>query len=150
MAVAGVHKIEKLFKEAAGLRIDKTKVKELVSDVVDKKLYDLLLVAQENTKYNGRDVIWYSDVPLTKAFKESMDHFSELSEELELKQILDHLASLPPLRYALEVELEKKLPVIAGTIIYILAKICKEFSLKDKSVSAEDFKRAEDILNLMI
>ena len=149
MAVIGVHKIEKLFKEVSSLRIDKSKVKE-ISDVVDDKLYDLLVVAQENTKYNNRDVIWFSDVPLTKAFKESMRNFEELEEELELKQILEHLAGMPPLRYDLEVELEQKLPLIAGTLLYILALIAKEFSPKDKSLSSEDLKRVTDILNLMI
>jgi len=149
MAVIGVHKIEKLFKEVASLRLDKSKVKE-ISDIVDDKLYDLLVVAQENTKYNGRDVIWFSDVPLTKAFKESMKKFEELEEELELKQILEHLATMPPLRYDLEVELEQKLPLIAGTLLYILALIAKEFSPKDKSLSSEDLKRVTDILNLMI
>lgn len=149
MAVIGVHKIEKLFKEVSSLRIDKSKVKE-ISDVVDDKLYDLLVVAQENTKYNNRDVIWFSDVPLTKAFKESMRKFEELEEELELKQILEHLAGMPPLRYDLEVELEQKLPLIAGTLLYILALIAKEFSPKDKSLSSEDLKRVTDILNLMI
>ena len=149
MAVIGVHKIEKLFKEVASLRLDKSKVKE-ISDIVDDKLYDLLVVAQENTKYNGRDVIWFSDVPLTKAFKESMKKFEELEEELELKQILEHLATMPPLRYDLEVELEQKLPLIAGTLLYILALIAKEFSPKDKSLSSEDLKKVTDILNLMI
>ncbi len=149
MAVIGVHKIEKLFKEVASLRLDKSKVKE-ISDIVDDKLYDLLVVAQENTKYNGRDVIWLSDVPLTKAFKESMKKFEELEEDLELKQILEHLATMPPLRYDLEVELEQKLPLIAGTLLYILALIAKEFSPKDKSLSSEDLKRVTDILNLMI
>ncbi len=149
MAVIGVHKIEKLFKEAVSLRLDKSKVKE-ISNIIDDKLYDLLVVAQENTKYNGRDVIWFSDVPLTKAFKESMKKFQELEEELELKQILEHLAELPALRYDLEVELEQKLPLIAGTLLYILAHIAKEFSPKDKSLSSEDLKRVTDILNLMI
>ncbi len=149
MAVIGVHKIEKLFKEVASLRLDKSKVKE-ISDIVDDKLYDLLVVAQENTKYNGRDIIWFSDVPLTKAFKESMLKFEELEEELELKQILEHLASMPPLRYDLEVELEQKLPLIAGTLLYILALVAKEFSPKDKSLSSEDLKKVTDILNLMI
>lgn len=149
MAVIGVHKIEKLFKEVASLRLDKSKVKE-ISDIVDDKLYDLLVVAQENTKYNNRDVIWFSDVPLTKAFKESMLKFEELEEELELEQILEHLAGLPALRYDLEVELEQKLPLIAGTLLYILALIAKEFSPKDKYLSSEDLKKVTDILNLMI
>ena len=149
MAVIGVHKIEKLFKEVASLRLDKSKVKE-ISDIVDDKLYDLLVVAQENTKYNNRDVIWFSDVPLTKAFKESMLKFEELEEELELEQILEHLAGLPVLRYDLEVELEQKLPLIAGTLLYILALVAKEFSPKDKSLSSDDLKKVTDILNLMI
>ena len=149
MAVVGVHKIEKLFKEVASLKLDKSKVKE-ISDIVDDKLYDLLVVAQENTKYNNRDVIWFSDVPLTKAFKESMLKFEELEEELELEQILKHLSGLPTLRYDLEVELEQKLPLIAGTLLYILALVAKEFSTKDKSLSSEDLKRTIDVLNLTI
>ena len=149
MAVTGAHKIEALYKKAAGLRIDKSKVKA-ISDVVDQKLYDLLVVAEGNARYNNRDVIWMCDVPLTKAMKESMQKFKELEEELELQPILDHLAILPPLKYALEEELEKKLPDLTGTLIYIMANITKEFSPKDKIISKEDMERAETILNLMI
>jgi len=149
MSVTGAHKIEALYKKAAGLRIDKSKVK-LISDVVDQKLYDLLIVAEANARYNGRDIIWMCDVPLTKAMKESMQRFKELEEELELQPILDHLAALPPLKYGLEEELEKKLPDLVGTLIYVMANITKEFSTKDKTVSAEDMEKAENILNLMI
>jgi len=149
MAVTGAHKIEALYKKAAGLRLDKSKVKE-ISDLVDKKLYDLLLVAEQNAKYNARDIIWMCDVPLTKAMKESMQKFLKLEEELELQPILDHLAALPPLKYGLEEELEKKLPELVGTLIYIMANITKEFSDKDKTVSAEEMEKAETILNLMI
>ncbi len=149
MAVTGTHKIEALYKKAVGLRIDKSKVKQ-ISDVVDQKLYDLLVVAEGNARYNGRDVIWMCDVPLTKAMKESMEKFKELEEELELQPILDHLATLPPLKYALEEELEKKLPDLVGTIIYVLANITKEFSSKDKVISSKEMEKAETILNLMI
>ncbi len=149
MAVIGAHKIEALYKKAAGLRLDKSKIKE-ISDLVDKKLYDLLLVAEQNAKYNGRDIIWMCDVPLTKAMKESMEKFLKLEEELELQPILDHLATLPPLKYGLEAELERKLPEIVGTLIYVLANITKEFSAKDKTVSADEMNKAETILNLVI
>ena len=149
MAVTGAHKIEALYKKAAGLRIDKNKVKK-ISDVVDQKLYDLLVVAEGNARYNGRDVIWMCDVPLTKAMKESMQKFKELEEALELQPILDHLAKLPPLKYGLEEELEKKLPDLVGTLIYVMANITKEFSPKDRTISAEEMEKAERILNLMI
>ncbi|RMA97615.1 DUF1931 family protein [Hydrogenothermus marinus] len=148
MAITGVHKIEEIFKKSASLRLDKDKIKE-VNDLISQKLYDLLIVAEENAGYNARDVIWLSDVPLTKAMKESMRKFKELEEELELQPILDHLATLPPLKYELEVELEKKLPEIAGTLIYILAMILKEIS-QDRKVSAEDLEKAKTIYNLTI
>ncbi len=149
MAVTGAHKIEALYKKAAGLRIDKNKVKK-ISDVVDQKLYDLLVVAEGNARYNGRDIIWMCDVPLTKAMKESMQKFKELEEALELQPILDHLAKLPPLKYGLEEELEKKLPDLVGTLIFVMANITKEFSPKDRTISAEEMEKAERILNLMI
>lgn len=149
MAVTGAHKIEALYKKAAGLRIDKNKVKK-ISDVVDQKLYDLLVVAEGNARYNGRDIIWMCDVPLTKAMKESMQKFRELEEALELQPILDHLAKLPPLKYGLEEELEKKLPDLVGTLIFVMANITKEFSPKDRTISAEEMEKAERILNLMI
>ncbi len=149
MAVTGIHKIEALYKKAAGLRIDHSKVKQ-ISDLVDQKLYDLLVVAEGNARYNGRDIIWMCDVPLTKAMKESMEKFKELEEELELQPILDHLTTLPPLKYALEDELEKRLPDLVGTIIYVMANITKEFASRDKVVSSKEMEKAETILNLMI
>jgi len=149
MAVTGFHKIEALYKKASGLKVDHEKVKE-ISNVIDQKLYDLLVEAEANAKYNGRDVIWLSDLPLTKAMKESMQKFVELEEELELQPILDHLATLPPLKYALEIELERKLPEIVGTLIYVLAMITKEFSPNDHTVSSDEMKKAERIFDLMI
>jgi len=148
MAVAGAHKIEALYKNAAGLRLSKEKVKE-ISDVIDKKLYDFLLTGEANAKYNSRDIIWYSDLPLTKAFRESMRKFLELEEKLALQDVLDNMKSLPPM-FAVEVELENKLADIAGTLVYILAKITRELSPNDSVVSADEMKRAERILNLMI
>jgi hypothetical protein len=149
MKIYGAYKIEQLFKKAAGLQLAKNKVQE-VEEKVDQKLYDLLVAAEENAGYNNRDVIWFSDVPLTAAMKASMKRFTELEEALELQPILDNLAIRPPLKYELEVELEKRLPEIVGTLIYVLANITKEFSPNDKTVSEDELKRAFRILDLTI
>ncbi len=149
MKVEGAYKIEQIFKKAASLKLPKNKVLE-VTEAVDKKLYDLLKTAEANAGYNGRDVIWLSDVPLTSAMRESMNLFGKIEEELELKPILDMLASRPPLKYELEVALEKRLPEIVGTLIFILAKIVKEFSPKDKVVGEDELKSALRILDLTI
>ncbi len=148
MAIVGAHKIEALYKKAAGLKIPKNRIKEL-SDLIDNKLHDILLVGEANAKYNARDVIWYSDLPLTKAFRESMRKFEVLEEELNLQEVLDHMKTLPPM-FSLEIELEKKLTDIVGTLVYIMANITKEFSKEDNVVSFDDQERAKAILDLMI
>jgi len=119
------------------------------TEVIDRKFHDLLLIGEANAKYNGRDVIWYSDLPLTKAFRESMQKFEKLESELELSDVLDHIKTLPPL-YTLEFALEEKLTTIVGTLIYILANITKEFSTDDNVVAEDELKRAEEILDLTI
>ncbi len=149
MKIEGAYKIEQLFKKAAGMQLAKNKVKE-VEEKVDRKLYDMLVTAEENAGYNGRDVIWLSDMPLTQAMKASMKKFIELEEALELQPVLDRLAVHPPLKREMEVELEKKLPEIVGTLIYVLANVTKEFSPGDNVVSEEDLKRAFRVLDLTI
>ncbi|SNR79549.1 DUF1931 family protein [Desulfurobacterium atlanticum] len=147
MAVVGFAKLEALFRKAAGLDIDKNKAK-VITDIVEKKLYDLLLIGERNAKYNGRDVIWECDVPLTKGFLETIQKFKELEEVLELKDILDFLATQPPLKYPLEAELENKLPEIVGALLFILARIIKEIDENCKQPSVEDIERAGRILDL--
>ncbi len=148
MAVAGVHKIEELYKEAAGLRIAKNKVKQL-SDYIDQKFHDMLIAAKANAKANGREIISLNDLPLSKAFQEEMQRFVELEVTLNLQEILDHIATLPP-AYELDVETEKKLPDIVGTLIVVLAKITKELSRDDNVVSEKEHETAERIMNLVL
>ncbi|WP_457570097.1 DUF1931 family protein [Desulfurobacterium sp.] len=147
MAIVGFGKLEALFRKAAGLDIDKNKAKA-ITDIVEKKLYDLLLIGERNAKYNGRDVIWECDVPLTKGFLETIQKFKELEEELELQDILDFLATQPPLKYPLEAELENKLPEIVGTLLFIIARIIKTVDEGCRQPSLEDIERAGKILDL--
>jgi hypothetical protein len=77
-----------------------------------------------------------------------MQKFRELEEEFPLQDVLDFLATKPPLKYPLEAELEKKLPEIVGTLIYILARIMKEVDPGVRQPSSEDIERAGRILDL--
>ena len=147
MAVVGAAKLEALMRKAASIDIEKGKVKE-ITDIVEKKLYDLLLIGERNANYNNREVIWESDVPLTKGFLESMQKFRKLEEEVPAQDVLSFLATMPPLKYPLEAELEKRLPEIVGTLIYILAKLIKEISPESRKPSSEDIKKAGEILDL--
>ncbi|HID79015.1 MAG TPA: DUF1931 family protein [Aquifex aeolicus] len=147
--VIGHARLEQIVRRAAGIDLDKNKTARVI-DIVEKKLYDLLKVGEENAKYNDRQVIWLSDIPLTMGFRESMKRFKELEEEVPLEDILKFLASKPPLKYPLEAELEQRLPEIVGTLIYIVARILKEVSEDNRYPSEEELDKTERILNLTL
>ena len=91
-----VAEFERLFRQAAGLDVDKNDLKR-VSDFLRDKLYDLLAVAERNAKYNGRDLIFEPDLPIAKGLQETLQEFRRMDTALELKPVLDALAALPPL-----------------------------------------------------
>jgi len=80
--VVGFKKLETVFKKAAGIDLDKSKA-EKITDIVEKKFHDLLLIAVEKAGYNKRDIIVESDMPITKGFEESLRQFKELEEEVD-------------------------------------------------------------------
>jgi len=148
MAVIGFHKLEELFRKGASLDIKKGHAKE-VTDIVEQKLYDLLLMGQKAAKYNGRDVIWKYDLPITKGLEETINEFKKLEQELELQDILDRLATHPPL-LELEAELEKALPEIVGGLTLVLARIMKRIDEENRAVSHELIERAKEIMDLTL
>jgi hypothetical protein len=54
--IVGTTKLELLFRRAARLDLDKEDLKRL-SDFVNQKVYDLLLIGQAVAKANDRDMI---------------------------------------------------------------------------------------------
>ena len=149
MAVVGVKKLEALFRDAASLDIKKGHAKE-ITDIVEAKLLDLLIAAERNANMNGRDVIMESDLPITKGLQESIILFKKLESELELKDILDYLTTVPPLKYPLSADLEAKLPEVTGALLYVLAKIIKIVDGNDRAVDHESINRAKEILDLTL
>ena len=149
MAVVGVTKLEALFRDAASLDIKKGHAKE-ITDIAEAKLLDLLIAAERNANMNGRDVIMESDLPVTKGLQESIIAFKKLESELELKDILDYLTTVPPLKYPLSADLEAKLPEVTGALLYILAKIIKIVDGNDRAVDHESINKAKEIMDLTL
>jgi hypothetical protein len=147
--VIGFARLAEIARRAAGIDLDKNKAAKVI-DMVEKKLYDLLKVGEENASYNDRQVIWLSDIPLTMGFRESMRKFRELEEEVPTEDILKFLAAQPPLKYPLEAELENKLPEMVGALIYIIANIIKEVSEDNRYPSEEELEKTQRILDLTL
>jgi len=146
--VVGFKKLEAVFRKAAGIDLDKSKA-DRITDIIEKKFHDLLLVAVEKAGYNGRDVIMEPDLPITKGFEESLRQFKELEEEVDLQDILTFLEKIPPLKYPISAELEAKLPEYIGALMLIIAKVLKELGAGRKP-SSEDIEKSERILDLTL
>lgn len=63
--VFGGKKFEALFRNAAGLNMDKSDIKRLY-EVVNQKMHDLLQMGEVAAQANDRDVIQLYDLPITK------------------------------------------------------------------------------------
>jgi hypothetical protein len=96
MTMMGATEFERFFRVAASLDVDKQALKRY-SDFVSHKIYDLLIRGQATAKANGRDIIEPHDLPITKGLRECIHAFAKLKGEIELKAILDHITTRPPL-----------------------------------------------------
>ncbi|WP_457603226.1 DUF1931 family protein [Nitratifractor sp.] len=149
MAIIGYTKLEALFRKAASLDLDKGHAKE-ITDIVEKKLVDLLLAGERNANLNGRDVIWEGDLPITKGLQETIIAFKKLEEAIDIQDVLNYLTTIPPLKYPLDAELEAKLPEITGALLVVLARIIKEIDTEKRRVNHEIIEKAERIIDLTL
>ncbi|WP_018111676.1 DUF1931 family protein [Thermus igniterrae] len=144
-----VAEFERLFRQAASLDVDKNDLKRL-SDFLRDRLYDLLVVAERNAKYNGRDIISEPDLPLTRGLQESLQAFRRLDTRLALTPVLESMAALPPLDLEMAEEVRALLPELAGALVVAYAKVLKELDPALKNPEPAHHERAERIFRLLL
>ncbi len=111
----GLYLLERFFQAAYGVDVDRDDIKRYL-DFVNDALYDLLLIGQATAKANVRDVILPWDLPVTKGLQESVHAFERLEEEIELRPVLESLATRPPLDATLADDTQARLPLLFGGI----------------------------------
>jgi hypothetical protein len=149
MSIIGFTKLETLFRKAASLDIKKGHAKEL-TDIIEQKVVDMLIAAERNANINARDVILESDMPITKGLQETIIEFRKLEDEIDIKDILEYLSTIPPLKYPLSSDLEAKLPEITGAILVVLARVMKVINEEKRDVSSQLIQTAKEIMDLTL
>ncbi len=149
MALIGVATFERFFRTAAGVSVDKDDLKRY-SDFVNRKIYDMLVRAEGIAKANLRDVMVPEDLPITKGLQENMFEFKKMNEQIELLDILKHLATLPQLDLACSVELNDRLPLVAGGLTLSLAKLFITVDPKMKEPHTVQWERSFRIFDLLL
>jgi hypothetical protein len=147
--VMGVARFERFFRIAGSLDIDKDDLKRY-DDFVNDRIYALLVRAQANAKANLRDVIQPQDLPITKGLQENIERFRKLSEEVELKPILDHLATRPRLDMAWSDETEALLPDLAGGLSVALARLFHIIDPKLKNPHGEQWEQCQRVFEELL
>ena len=141
MAVATIHRLEQLFRRAAGLDLDKSDFDRL-EDLVRRKVVDLVVRGEANAKANGRDVIQLWDLPITRGLQEAIHRFRLINAELELTDYMTGLIRLPPGDLAIGGETETRFPDIAGALCIALAETFRITDEELKNPTSEDWERA--------
>ena len=147
--IIGYNRLKEFLRRSAGLDIDKSDMKRL-TDLIGKKLNDLLVIGVRNASYNNRDIIMEPDLPLTKGFLEHMQDFRRYEESIELKPIMDHLATYPPLERALSLEVEAMLPELAGTLAMLAGHAMKIIDPDVKNPRGDMWEKVLCLMELLL
>jgi hypothetical protein len=147
--VQGTHQIEHFFRAAAGLDVDKEDIKRYY-EFVDRKVADLLLMAQHTAKSNDRITVEPRDLPITKGLQENIHAFEKLDLDIGLEPILDKEVPEPQIDLPYSEETERRLPAIAGGMSLALARTFKIIDPQLKHPATEMWERAFEIFNQLL
>jgi hypothetical protein len=147
--VKGIPQLERLFRLAAQLDVDKSDLQRYTG-FVNQKIYDLLLRGKAAATANGRDIIQPYDLPMTKGLEERIHEFKRMNAEIGLEPILDYLAARPPLDLAYSDETEAELPRIVGGVSVGLARTFKIIDPDLKNPQTRHWEQAIGIFNLLL
>ena len=147
--VTAMARFERFFRAAAGVDIDKEDLKRY-RDFVNHKIRDLLARAEAVAKANGRSVIEYIDLPITKGLQESIHRFREIDQTIALTQILDGLIERPPFDLYPSEETDAQLPAVAGGLSVALARTFKLIDPDLKNPQASHWQRSLQIFDLLL
>ncbi len=147
--IMGIAKFERLFRVAAQLDVDKDDLKRL-TDFVNQKIHDMMIMGVVAAKANGCDIIRLYDLPITKGLQETMREFKKMDVELELQPILDQIAGLPQVELDYDEEVEAHLPELVGAITVALARTFRALDPSLRNPQTEHWERAQHIFDQLL
>jgi hypothetical protein len=147
--VMGYIRLKEFLRRSAGVDIDKSDADRL-TELIGSKLNDLLVIGVRNASYNNRDIVMEPDLPLTKGILEHMQEFRRHEETLDLKPILDHLATYPPLERALSLDVETMLPDLVGTLAMLAGQAMKIIHPEVKNPGSVLWERVHGLMKLLL
>ncbi len=151
--IVGLTRLEALYRTFVGLDLDKGRAQRIL-DIATKKLEDLFIEGQQRAWARGSDVVEWSDLPITRGLRQTIEHYRRERERLN-----DPRLDLTPIVEHLEQEIsglvigesvKESLQDLAATILLLIGYVIKRVDPKARKPSAEDIERTRQILDLTI
>jgi Domain of unknown function (DUF1931) len=143
------HPLKEFLQRSAGIDIDNSDMKR-VHNLIGSKLNDLLVIGVRNASFNDRNVVMEPDLPLTKGFLRRRLEFRQSDEPIDLKPILENLATYPPLARALNADVEAMLPELAGMLAMLAGRTVKILDPTVKNPDAILWARVTNLMELLL
>jgi hypothetical protein len=147
--VEGTQQIERFFRSAAELDVDKDDIKRYY-EFIEQKVIDLLLMAQHTAKANDRVRVEPRDLPITKGLQESIHAFESIDAGIGLAQILARRVPEPQFDLPYSDETDARLPYVAGGLSLALARTFKILDPQMKNPDTQQWERAVGIFNQLL
>ncbi|HEY4603377.1 MAG TPA: DUF1931 family protein [Blastococcus sp.] len=147
--MAGIPEVQRFFRAAGDVDVDKDDVKRY-REFVDEKVDDLAIAGRDAARWNGRDVIAPQDLPITKGLQEQMRVFGRLEEAGELRRLLRDSLRRPPDDVTFGEETEDVLVEVFGGLSIALARSFRIVDPQVRNPSTEHWDRAFDLFRLLL
>jgi hypothetical protein len=149
MVVSAVPKLDRFFRRAANVSIDKDDLLRS-EEFLYEKLYAMLLIGQARAKADNREVLEPWDLPVTRGLQDRVHDYRMLGAEVELDPILEFLATRPPLDVVLSQEAENRLVPLVGGLSFALARAFVIIDPRISQVTTPDWERVRQVLDLLL
>lgn len=145
----GIRVIQRLFREAASVNVDKQDIRRY-REFVDTMIDDIAIAGRNSASWNGRDIIAPADLPITKGLQDRMREFDELDVVAEVRELLRHDLRRPPGDVTFSEETENLLPELFGGLSVALARSFRVIEPNPANPRTEDWDRAFELFRLMV
>jgi hypothetical protein len=146
--MAGIPELQRFFREAAGIDVDKSDL-DRYRAFVDEKVDDIAIAGRDAAIWNGRDVIAPQDLPITKGLQERMREFGKMQAADDLRQWLGQTLRRPPDDVTFGEETEAVLTDVFGGISIALARSFRILDPEVTSPQTPHWDRAFDLFRLV-
>jgi hypothetical protein len=147
--ISGAAPVERFFRAAASLDIDKADLRRY-NDFLNRKVQDLMVRAEATAIANDRDVILPADLPITKGLQECMQAFRILDGDVKLRPILEVMVAHPLLDLPYSDTTEERIPDVAGGLSVALARSFRMLQPDLENPESVHWDRAFALFDLLV